>query len=103
LQTGSIDRIKHSNPKPDLINFVRQKLPLARIVCTQLSKHCSSELPTTFPNHLTNTYAKGKVEKKCCGGTIEINLDKVITALLPEFNEHQKFISESAPNALCMK
>lgn len=103
----SLDREKHHNPKPDLINLIRQKLPSARIVCTQLSMHCSSQLPVFKPKHLTDKYAKGKHQNKCCAGTIEINLDESFTnierTILPNLDLHKDFVELSASSSLCLK
>jgi beta-lactamase superfamily II metal-dependent hydrolase len=99
----SIGRGKYSNPIPELVSLVRQKIPTARILCTQLSKHCSPDLRITTQEHLTSKFAKGKQNNQCCAGTIEINLDNLENSILPELNLHKKFIEVAAPTSLCMK
>jgi competence protein ComEC len=91
------------NPNPQLLDLVRQELPNARIICTQLSRHCAKDLTTNNQNHLTERFARGKLNNQCCGGTIEIKLDNIENSMLPDMELHRKFISMAAPTSLCMK
>lgn len=96
----SIGRNKHSNPRPEIINAIKNNGAKPRIACTQLSGHCGTELPKEHPGHLHAYHAKGKHLRECCGGTYVINLENEITEY-PPLNAHQDFIKNSAITALC--
>jgi beta-lactamase superfamily II metal-dependent hydrolase len=99
----SIGRGKYDTPRPEIVVAARNRLPTARILCTQLSKHCASQLPGTNPVHLSDKVSKGREFRKCCAGTISITLDAKQTSVLPVLKAHGDFIASSAPTALCMK
>jgi len=97
----SIGRGQHGTPNPEIVAAIRQHLAAIRIACTQLSEHCAQTLPTSSPNYLNDVYSAGREDKKCCAGTILINLDDFDT-ILPLYSDHQKFIKLAAPTtALC--
>lgn len=98
----SIGRGKYDTPRPEIVAAVREALPDTRIVCTQLSNHCSTTLPTVAPEHLTDKFAQGREQKKCCGGTLVIRL-AAREDVLPLISSHQEFIKSVASNPLCMK
>ena len=100
LVVFSIGRGHYATPNPEIVRAVRETAPDARIVCTQLSKHCSKELPDQAATHLSQVFARGRAGKACCGGTVVVPLDDV-DALLPEANSHGEFIDTHAPTALC--
>ena len=57
----------YRNPNPEHVKTVRQLLPKSHIACTQLSIHCSDELPSAnSPLHLG--IGKGIATYSCCGG-----------------------------------
>ena len=98
----SIGRGRYSTPNPLTIDALRAVLPEARIVCTQLSEHCSSELPPKdAPKHLTDVFAQGRDKAACCGGSIVIPLGQP-SLLWPEARAHESFIGEYAKSSLCV-
>lgn len=96
----SIGRGQHDTPRPDTVRFLRKTLPDTRIVCTQLSEHCSWRLPAESPVHLSRAFARGRAHRKCCGGTVVVPLDD-FAALLPQPLAHADFIRSHAETALC--
>jgi competence protein ComEC len=89
------------NPQPDVVKGVRSIRPEARILCTQLSKHCAVSLPTTDLSHLAKIFSRGREARACCAGSIAINLSTNGIAILPELDVHRTFIVGNAPTALC--
>jgi len=99
----SIGRGKYDTPRPEIVEAVRSLLPEIRILCTQLSKHCASQLPSTEPNHLSGKVSKGSESRRCCAGTISLTLAENETSVFPILGAHLDFIANSAPTALCVK
>ncbi len=100
LVVFSIGRGRHATPNPDTVGILRKNLPNARIVCTQLSEHCSKHLPANSTTHLSPVFARGRAEDACCGGTVVVPLDDR-TAILPQPRPHADFIRAHAKTALC--
>lgn len=100
LVVFSIGRGHHATPNPDTVRVLRETLPNARIVCTQLSEHCSRRLPSQSPTHLSQSFALGRAGGACCGGTVVVPLDD-IAAILPQPNLHAEFIHAQVATALC--
>lgn len=96
----SIGRGRHSTPRPEIVAAIREGLSEVWIACTQLSEHCASGLPISSPKHLNDSFAQGREGRKCCAGTIVIDLDDP-TTILPQRSNHESFIREMAPTALC--
>jgi competence protein ComEC len=99
----SIGRGKYDTPRPEIVAAVRSVIPKIRILCTQLSEHCASQLPGTDPAHLSDKVSKGRESRKCCAGTISLTLAGKEPSILPVLEGHGGFIASSAPTALCMK
>ena len=99
----SIGRGKYDTPRPEIVAAVRNVMPKIRILCTQLSEHCASQLPGTDPVHLSNKVSKGKEFRKCCAGTISLTLAGKEASVFPLLAAHVDFIASSAPTALCVK
>ena len=95
-----IGRRQYSAPNPETMKILREVLPNAHIVCTQLSKHCSERLPTQSPTHLSQAFARGRAAGECCGGTVVVPLDDV-AALTPRADPHADFIRTHAETPLC--
>ncbi|MDP8225762.1 MAG: MBL fold metallo-hydrolase [Candidatus Lernaella stagnicola] len=93
-------RKKYNNPKENVIKAVKETLPGARIVCTQLSKSCAPELTNGENEHLSHVFAAGREGGMCCGGSVIFLLDPKGTVPSPE--EHLAFVKCSAPSALCI-
>lgn len=100
LVVFSIGRGRHGTPRPEIVAAVREELSDVWIACTQLSKHCAAGLPTSPPRHLNDSFAQGREGRKCCAGTIVIDLDDT-KRILPKKSDHESFIGEMAPTALC--
>ena len=96
----SIGRGRHGTPRPDIVAAVRDELADVWIACTQLSDHCASGLPTSSPKHLNDSFAQGREGRKCCAGTIVIDLDDP-GSIFPQRSNHESFIREMATTALC--
>ncbi len=99
----SIGRGRYSTPQPNIIKAIKEVVPGARIVCTQLSEHCASMLPENAGDHLVNTFSAGKTVNACCAGTIIISLENDILSVAPFEAGHAAFISTAAPTALCRR
>lgn len=91
---------KRHRPLPEVVAAVRGCSPDIRIACTQLSKRCASSLPTNNPSHLNDVFAKGREHRKCCAGSLVIELGAKSRLWPPHF-DHQEFIVSEAPTALC--
>ena len=100
LVVFSIGRGRHDTPSPVTVRTVRTNSPNARIICTQLSEHCSRLLPPNRPTHLSRAFAMGRGESKCCGGTIVVPLDDP-AGIFPQQGPHEDFIGAHAKTALC--
>ena len=96
----SIGRGRHATPNPKMVRVLRETLPNARIVCTQLSEHCSGRLPIHSPTHLSQAFALGRSGGACCGGTVVIPLDD-IASILPQPGPHAEFIYTQVATPLC--
>lgn len=99
----TIGRGIHNTPRPEVVTAVKSAVPAAHIACTQLSLHCASSLPSEHPAHLTVEPARGKPSRRCCAGTIVIQLGQDSLACQPLLDEHLAFIATSAPTALCRR
>ncbi len=96
----SIGRGKHGTPRDEVVSTIRALSHDVRIMCTQLSKNCSETLPEVSQRHLNDVYACGRQDKKCCAGTIVVDLSSL--QISPEQDSHSQYVSSSIPNALCM-
>ena len=96
----SIGRKSRGTPDPQVIHYLRQAEPAARIVCTQLSQHCAKARPTFTPTHLSPAFARGRMDRACCGGTILISLHHP-SQITPASAGHHAFIDRAAESPLC--
>jgi hypothetical protein len=99
----SIGRGRYDTPRPEIVTAVRNLSTNIRIMCTQLSKHCASPLPSTELSHLSGKTSKGSEFRQCCAGTIVLTLVEKEVSILPSVESHTGFIASSAPTALCIK
>ena len=103
LVVFSIGRGRYRTPNPRTVYSLRSTLPNARVVCTQLSEHCSKNLPTGLTaTHLTQAFAHGRSNGACCGGTIIVPLDQS-SLLQPEALAHTNFIRTHVETPLCLR
>ncbi len=91
----------HDTPLPEIVCAVRNRISSARIMCTQLSRHCVTDLPPIKSDHLTDKFARGKEKNTCCAGTINIELTDADFVVRPGESEHKSFIKEAAATPLC--
>ncbi len=96
----SIGRGRYGTPDREVVSAVRERLPRARIMCTQLSEHCSDILPDADEDYLNDVFCGGRDHRQCCAGTILIDLDKA-GAVLPSEAGHRAFIERSVKQPLC--
>jgi beta-lactamase superfamily II metal-dependent hydrolase len=99
----SIGRGKYDTPRPEVVAAAVHEIPKVRVLCTQLSEHCASQLPKSDPGHLTGKVSKGKESRRCCAGSISVSLAEKEADVLPILADHAQFIGSAAPSALCMK
>jgi beta-lactamase superfamily II metal-dependent hydrolase len=94
-------RTRFSNPQPAVVQAARAAAPAARIICTQLATTCAKDTPRTDPGHLTSAVANGRDTRRCCGGSIVVDLGKTL-ALYPDQAAHLTFIRANAAGAMCV-
>ena len=98
----SIGRGRYGTPNPLTVASIRAAIPGARMVCTQLSEHCSAvPPPKPAATHLTPAFAQGRLDGVCCGGTIIVPLDQY-NALQPDHRAHTNFIRTNVQTPLCL-
>lgn len=96
----SIARTRSGFPRPDTIEGVRVVAPQAHIACTQLSRDCATDTPTSF-EHLLDYPAKGRDKNSCCAGTMHIDLGREKS--YEDFKEaHAAFVTSLAPT-MCQR
>jgi beta-lactamase superfamily II metal-dependent hydrolase len=98
----SIGRGIHDTPNQNVIKIMREKYPYVRIMCTQLSKHCSDLLPDKKEDCLNDVFCYGREFGKCCAGTILINIDDRDN-VLPSKESHYLFLEKKVEKPLCIK
>lgn len=98
----SVGRRRRGYPRPETVRALRGVSPDARIVCTQLSKDCSSELPQASAEHLSGAFALGSADGACCGGSVVIALDSG-GAAEPGEDSHSEFILSQVRTPLCLR
>ncbi len=99
----SIHRTQYELPIPQVVDVIRRNSPGVRIVCTQLSAHCSARVPATAGAHLTPHVASGKPTNTCCAGTVVIDLSGNIPQVMPLTSDHEDFIDSLAGAPLCRR
>ncbi len=101
----SFDRDRLKNPREDIIQGVVSAAPYAHVICTQLSRKCSTELPNSNFIHLTTLPAMGRAIGKCCGGTISIKINGEQTTYTPLPALHRDFVTNkgNVPEPMCLR
>lgn len=94
-------RTRFANPQVEVVEAARAAAPTARIICTQLAAACAKETPKIEPKHLAPAVANGRDARRCCGGSIVVDLGRSF-ALYPDRGEHLKFIKANATTAMCV-
>jgi competence protein ComEC len=90
----------YGTPNREVVAAIRERLPKARIMCTQLSEHCSDVLPDGDKDYLNDVFCCGRERRQCCAGTILIDLDET-GAVFPSMEGHRAFIHRSVKQPLC--
>lgn len=98
----SISREKYSHPHEEVVRDVRSVNPNGHILCTQLSRKCADSVPDTDFAHLADLPANGSSSKKCCGGTVLVELEGSSTAYAPSV-AHEQFVRDFVPLPMCMR
>ena len=98
----SFARGRYALPNEEILGIVRERRPDARIVCTQLSPHCSATVPPQPLEHLSDVFARGRSEGACCGGTIVVPLDD-LNGLKPGWAGHVDFIRANVATPMCLR
>ncbi len=98
----SIGRGTHGTPQFAVVEKVREIQPQARILCTQLSEHCTSKLPKHQSDHLNDLPAAGDYSNSCCAGSIVVDMSKSNIVILPSEEAHTDFIQGAASTPLCL-
>lgn len=94
-------RGRFNMPRPDIVRAVVDALPKVHIACTQLSELCAAAVPGEPLAHITALPASGRVDNKCCAGTIVIEFSEQAGNYLPSSEAHREFVRSNAPSALC--
>ena len=84
------------NPQPEIVAGILSAKPNVAIMCTQLSKRCSSE--ASFPPYIGPLPAKGRHEGKCCAGSLQFGVSGLET---PTLTDHAAFVDSLSPLPLC--
>lgn len=98
----SIGREKFSHPREEVVRGVRSASPESHILCTQLSRQCADNVPDTNLVHLADLPASGSSGKKCCGGTVLVELKGTSSAYAPS-TAHEQFVNNFVPHPMCMR
>lgn len=88
-----------TNPSVDIVDAVVSSDDNIRVVCTQLSKHCS-EHGVSSCEHVLPIAARGKELNRCCAGSLLINLNEP-EEVLP-FKDHQIFLQNTVEKPICV-
>lgn len=98
----SFARGRYALPTEETVALVREFCPEARIVCTQLSGHCSMTEPVQPLEHLSEVFARGREAGHCCGGTIVVPLDD-LHDLEPKREGHVEFVRANVATPMCLR
>lgn len=99
----SIDRNHFLNPREEVMRGIYAAVPQAHIMCTQLSRRCSIQLPDSGYTHLSNLPAKGRESNHCCGGTVAIKINGAQTGEISLFAAHRDFVNSKVSTPLCWR
>lgn len=99
----SIGRGRYDTPDPETIQALKEILPSVRIMCTQLSEHCSKSAHNSSQlTHLSDAFSEGQGRGFCCAGTIMIPL-RELQDLEPSESAHLEFIRSKVESPLCLR
>lgn len=94
-------RGRYGNPRPAIVDAVRESCGDVRIACTQLSEGCSDTRPPADGfTHLLDLPARGRDYEDCCAGTLRIPLRGPVG---PSMDSHEAFKDKYATTAVCRR
>jgi len=88
-----------ANPDPEIVRGVLDILGTQRILCTQLSRHCSKSKGESS-GHLLPVVSRGRERNECCAGSIIVPHRGSVK---PHRRIHKSFIRRAAATPLCGK
>lgn len=95
---------EQENPRPEIVEGIRESAPTAHIACTQLSGQCAAEHPKTLQEYLSKKAARGRADTSapgCCAGTLDFHLSP--TGLdCPQLKGHAAWVSKYVPDRICV-
>lgn len=101
LVVFSQGRGRYGNPRPAIVDAVRESCADVRIACTQLSEECADKRPPSHGyGHLLDLPARGRDYQDCCAGTLRIPLRGPIE---PSAADYEKFKDNYASAATCRR
>lgn len=97
----STGRKGYENPQQAIVNTIKEMLPEASMLCTQLSKRCATTVRTSYTKHLADAFAHGKEKGHCCAGTIIVSISEDGIQVEPDSECHADFIRKVVDSPLC--
>ncbi len=101
LVVFSIARAGKANPRPEIVNVVRNRLGEGRVACTQLSGRCAQVTPS-HTAHLIGLASAGAGVRSCCTGSMLINVAAGRSSLNPSRAAHLGFIKDHVQTPMCL-
>jgi beta-lactamase superfamily II metal-dependent hydrolase len=96
----SLARSDEENPRPEIVQGLREAAPNAQIACTQLSPLCAESVPAVAQPYLSSFPGQGQKTGCCCAGTVEMQFTDNGLAR-PQLPGHRAFVKHHVPAALC--
>lgn len=93
-------RGRYGTPRPEIVEAAHSK-GVVRIACTQLSKNCCEQEHALSVDHLSADYSAGASDRKCCAGTMSIDLISS-EMISPVTEKHDAFV-KSLPTPICIR
>jgi beta-lactamase superfamily II metal-dependent hydrolase len=96
-------RSERHNPRPEIVEGIRERAPKAHIACTQLSGQCAAKHPQVAQDYLSKKPARGQADHSapaCCAGTLEFLLSPAGLDC-PQLEGHAAWVSENVPDRIC--
>lgn len=91
----SNSRIRHNNPRSDIIDGIVKAVCSPRLACTQLSRECHAEEEGLSSEHLVSSYpSRGQALNHSCAGTINIEMVGGCTDILSPLKSHSEYIKK---------
>ena len=96
-------RTRHRNPRVEIVRGVRSAgiSPPVRVVCTQLSVHCSATALAADERLDDSVRSRGAASGHSCSGSLRLSLDDG-APLLAFGAEHLRFVLERVGSGLCV-